>query len=43
MKSAGRRRNRGVGPNMMLEPGWPDVAKRIHAWLGNLELVSPAR
>jgi surfactin synthase thioesterase subunit len=21
------------GHNMMLEPGWPDVAERIHSWL----------
>lgn len=24
---------RGMGHNMMLEPGWTDVAERIHAWL----------
>jgi len=23
----------GMGHNMMLEPGWPDVAERIHSWL----------
>ncbi|MGO9157609.1 alpha/beta hydrolase [Mycobacterium sp.] len=23
----------GMGHNMMLEPGWPDVAERIHCWL----------
>ncbi|OBJ53074.1 alpha/beta hydrolase [Mycobacterium sp. 1423905.2] len=23
-----------MGHNMMMEPGWPDVAERIHAWLG---------
>ena len=23
----------GMGHNMMLEPGWPDVAERIDAWL----------
>jgi alpha-beta hydrolase superfamily lysophospholipase len=24
----------GMGHNMMLEPGWADVAMRIHTWLG---------
>jgi pimeloyl-ACP methyl ester carboxylesterase len=24
----------GMGHNMMLEPGWADVAIRIHTWLG---------
>ena len=23
-----------MGHNMMLEPGWPNVAERIHNWLG---------
>jgi pimeloyl-ACP methyl ester carboxylesterase len=23
----------GMGHNMMLEPGWPNVAERIHSWL----------
>jgi alpha-beta hydrolase superfamily lysophospholipase len=27
-----------MGHNMMLEPGWEDVAKRIHTWLGTHEL-----
>lgn len=26
----------GMGHNMMLEPGWPAVAERIHAWLTNV-------
>lgn len=25
-----------LGHNMMLEPGWPQVADRIHQWLGDL-------
>lgn len=25
----------GMGHNMMLEPGWEDVADRIHGWLGS--------
>ncbi|MEB3983824.1 alpha/beta fold hydrolase [Mycobacterium sp. 663a-19] len=29
-----------MGHNMMLEPGWPDVAKRIDAWLGSRDLPS---
>jgi hypothetical protein len=32
----------GMGHNMMLEPGWPDVAGRIHAWLETPDLVSQA-
>jgi len=31
-----------MGHNMMLEPGWPDVAKRIHAWLESRDLASRA-
>jgi len=31
-----------MGHNMMLEPGWPDVAKRIHAWLETRDLASQA-
>lgn len=27
-----------MGHNMMLEPGWADVARRIHAWLQTLDL-----
>lgn len=33
----------GMGHNMMLEPGWADVAKRIHAWLESRDVASPAR
>jgi pimeloyl-ACP methyl ester carboxylesterase len=33
----------GMGHNMMLEPGWADVAKRIHVWLETRDLVTPAR
>lgn len=29
-----------MGHNMMLEPGWADVAKRIHAWLDGRGLTS---
>jgi len=32
-----------MGHNMMLEPGWADVADRIHAWLENRALATPAR
>ena len=32
-----------MGHNMMLEPGWADVAKRIHAWLETRDLASQAR
>lgn len=28
----------GMGHNMMLEPGWPDVANRIESWLAGLRL-----
>ena len=27
-----------MGHNMMLEPGWADVADRIHTWLGTRDL-----
>jgi len=27
-----------MGHNMMLEPGWADVAQRIHSWLGTYRL-----
>jgi pimeloyl-ACP methyl ester carboxylesterase len=30
-----------MGHNMMLEPGWADVAERIHAWLQTRDLASP--
>ena len=30
-----------MGHNMMLEPGWADVAERIHAWLDGRDLSSP--
>jgi pimeloyl-ACP methyl ester carboxylesterase len=30
----------GMGHNMMLEPGWADVAGRIHEWLGTCDLAS---
>jgi pimeloyl-ACP methyl ester carboxylesterase len=30
-----------MGHNMMLEPGWPDVAKRIDAWLQTRDLAAP--
>ena len=29
-----------MGHNMMLEPGWADVAGRIHAWLQARDLAS---
>ncbi len=32
-----------MGHNMMLEPGWPDVADRIDAWLTARDLTAPAR
>jgi pimeloyl-ACP methyl ester carboxylesterase len=32
-----------MGHNMMLEPGWPDVAKRIHGWLESQDLAARAR
>jgi pimeloyl-ACP methyl ester carboxylesterase len=32
----------GMGHNMMLEPRWADVAKRIHAWLETRDLASRA-
>jgi pimeloyl-ACP methyl ester carboxylesterase len=32
-----------MGHNMMLEPGWPDVAERIHAWLETRDLVGSGR
>ncbi len=31
-----------MGHNMMLEPGWADVAERIHTWLGSRDLASHA-
>ena len=31
-----------MGHNMMLEPGWADVARRIHAWLEGRDLASRA-
>lgn len=33
----------GMGHNMMVEPGWVDVAERIHAWLETRGLVNQAR
>ena len=30
-----------MGHNMMLEPGWNDVAGRIHAWLQSRDLAAP--
>lgn len=30
----------GMGHNMMLEPGWRDVARRIHAWLSTRDHVA---
>jgi hypothetical protein len=30
-----------MGHNMMLEPGWSDVAGRIHAWLESKNTASP--
>jgi hypothetical protein len=32
-----------MGHNMMLEPGWCDVAKRIHAWLESRNLATQSR
>jgi len=32
-----------MGHNMMLEPGWADVAERIHAWLQARDLASPSQ
>jgi hypothetical protein len=32
-----------MGHNMMLEPGWADVAKRIDAWLDARDLAGRAR
>jgi pimeloyl-ACP methyl ester carboxylesterase len=32
----------GMGHDMMLEPGWPDVAQRIHEWLQTRDLASQA-
>lgn len=32
-----------MGHNMMLEPGWADVAQRIHRWLAARDLTSRAR
>jgi hypothetical protein len=32
-----------MGHNMMLEPGWADVAERIRAWLAARDLASQAR
>jgi pimeloyl-ACP methyl ester carboxylesterase len=29
-----------MGHNMMLEPGWADVAARIHAWLDKRDLAA---
>jgi hypothetical protein len=29
-----------MGHNMMLEPGWADVAERIHAWLETRNLAA---
>ncbi|MGB7165549.1 MAG: alpha/beta hydrolase, partial [Mycobacterium sp.] len=28
----------GMGHNMMLEPGWADVAERVHTWLQTRDL-----
>jgi hypothetical protein len=28
-----------MGHNMMLEPGWAEVAERIHAWLQTRDLA----
>ncbi len=33
----------GMGHNMMLEPGWADVAQRIRAWLEARDLASQTR
>ena len=32
-----------MGHNMMLEPGWADVAERIHEWISARETVGRAR
>jgi pimeloyl-ACP methyl ester carboxylesterase len=32
-----------MGHNMMLEPGWADVAERIHAWLQTLDLAGQSQ
>jgi pimeloyl-ACP methyl ester carboxylesterase len=32
-----------MGHNMMLEPGWADVAARIHAWLETRDLAAQSR
>jgi pimeloyl-ACP methyl ester carboxylesterase len=32
-----------MGHNMMLEPGWADVAERIHGWLRTRDLANPTR
>ncbi len=32
-----------MGHNMMLEPGWTDVAERINAWLQTRDLASPTQ
>ncbi|OBA58280.1 alpha/beta hydrolase [Mycobacterium sp. 1100029.7] len=32
-----------MGHNMMLEPGWADVAARIDAWLKSRDFMSPTR
>ena len=32
-----------MGHNMMLEPGWADVAGRIHAWLQTRDLASQSQ
>jgi pimeloyl-ACP methyl ester carboxylesterase len=33
----------GMGHNMMLEPGWADVARRIHEWPQTRDLASQAQ
>jgi hypothetical protein len=32
-----------MGHNVMLEPGWPDVAERIDSWLTARDLTVQAR
>jgi hypothetical protein len=32
-----------MGHNMMLEPGWADVAERINVWLQTRDLASPSQ
>jgi len=32
-----------MGHNMMLEPGWADVAQRIHGWLQTRDLAGRPR